>query len=439
MTIHDFLKNKKILVFGLGRQGGGLGDANYLAQHGYRVRATDLLTLDTLGIAPAALHPGVELSLGGHTQADIDWADLILKNPAVPDEHPLVQRAQAQNKIVATAIALFVKFSPIPTIGITGTRGKTTTTHLIYQILNHAYPDSILLGGNLPDTSGLALFDLLEGKKFAVLELSSFQLHSFHDLAVSPTYSVITNLYPDHLNRYSNMESYRLDKEAIVAYQVPPGFTVYNQENEGSRQIAMRSPVDQHPANSSMASAYSTRLPGEHNLSNLALALTLCHKLGIPESHLKEAVSKFGGVPFRLELIRTHRGIKYVNDTTATTPTAALAALRATSTPTILICGGESKNLPQTEFIDEINNNERVKKVILLGSRRLPEFVNALKAAHPPKIVGQVDSMQEAVALAQTLAQAGDTVLLSPGFASFDLFQNEFDRGRQFNDCVRSL
>ncbi len=439
MTITDYLSHKNILVFGLGRQGGGLGDANYLARHHYPVRATDLLTLDALGLAPTDLDPQVELSLGGHTLADIQWADLILKNPAVPDDHPLIIAAQKQGKVVTTAIALFVKYSPIPTIGITGTRGKTTTTHLIHAILNRAYPDTIIIGGNLPDTSGLSLFDQVAGKKFAVLELSSFQLHSFHALKISPTYAVVTNLYPDHLNRYHSMASYQADKEAIVAYQQAPGFAVYNAENQGSLQIAKRCPAPTYPFTAQDAVAYPSPLIGAHNQSNLAAAATLCRQLGVADAVLRAAIADFAGVPFRLELIRQLAGVNYINDTTATTPVATLTALRAVPGDLILICGGESKKLPQNELIDEITNNKRVKKIIFLGSLHLQEFVSALQARVPAKIAGRVDSMAAAVSLAHSLAQPHDTVLLSPGFASFDLFQNEFDRGRQFNAHVRAL
>jgi UDP-N-acetylmuramoylalanine--D-glutamate ligase len=252
MTINDYLKDKKILVFGIGRQGGGLGDANYLANNGYQVRATDMLTRDELSHSDSDYAPNLELSLGGHLESDIDWCDLVLKNPGVPDDHPLILRAKSKGVAVVTSIALFTKYSPIKTIGITGTRGKTTTTTLIYNILNAAYPNQVLLGGNLPGHSGLSLFEECDNKRYAILELSSFQLHSFHDLRVSPTYSVVTNLYPDHLNRYPDMDSYRHDKEAIVLYQASPGFTVYNSENEGSVQIADISPVTKYPYHSQL-------------------------------------------------------------------------------------------------------------------------------------------------------------------------------------------
>ncbi|TXH03712.1 MAG: UDP-N-acetylmuramoyl-L-alanine--D-glutamate ligase [Candidatus Moraniibacteriota bacterium] len=439
MSIEQFLKNKNILVFGLGRQGGGIGDANYLARHGYIVRVIDRYTLNELDIAPSMLEPNIELSLGSEKQSDVDWADIIIQNPGVPDNHPLVLYAKEQYKQVVSAIALFVQFSPIPTIGITGTRGKTTTTMLIYDILNYIYPDQIILGGNLPGTSGLDLFDRCENKKYAVLELSSFQLHSFHHQQISPNYSVVTNLYPDHLNRYSTMDEYLLDKTAIVRYQKKPGFVVYNQENEGSIKIANYANVTKLPYQVSDTANITTLLPGKHNLSNIAAAYRLATALNLESKKVLLAISQFKGVNYRQQLIATLNGVRYINDTTATTPIASVIALKAQTSPTILICGGESKNLPEEILLTEIKNNPHLAHLIVLGSHNLTGFVESLQELVPQKLAGQVNSMEAAVNLAAKLAKPNYTVLLSPGFASFDLFKNEFDRGDQFNHYVSLL
>ena len=439
MTIQEYLTGKKILVFGIGRQGGGLGDANYLASNGYQVRATDILSEDELGHDKSAYAPGLELSLGGHLESDIDWCDLVIKNPAVPDDHPLILRAKSKGIQVYTSISLFVKYAPLKTIGVTGTRGKTTTTTLIYKIMEAAYPGKVLLGGNIPGNSALSMFAECAGKLYAVLELSSFQLHSFHDQRVSPDYAIVTNLYPDHLNRYVDMDSYRYDKEAIVRYQKDPGFTIYNAENEESIKIASFSPVTKYPYESKLASEYKTKLLGEHNQSNLSAAITFCGKIGIEDNIIRQTIEAFSGVAYRLEQIRNFRGVSYMDDTTATTPVAAKAALTSIKGDIILICGGESKKLPQDDLIQEIINNDHVKKVIFLGSLNLVDFTNAIRRGCPDKIVGQAQSMSEAVKMAHSASSAGDTILLSPGFASFDLFKNEFDRGEQFNKIVLSL
>lgn len=439
MTIHSLLNNQNILLFGLGRQGGGAGDLAYLTRHGYRVRVSDQQTAKELGIDESTLPKNAEYHLGQQTQADIDWADLIILNPGVSDSHPLILSAREAGKLCVTSIALFVAYANLPCIGITGTRGKTTTTTLLYSILNEMYPDQIILGGNIPGTSGLSLFDQSQGKRFAVLELSSFQLHSFHALKISPRYAIITNLYPDHLNRYASLAEYQSDKEAIARYMAPDHLVVYNAENSGAVAIASTSPAKRLPYKAELAASYSTQLPGLHNQSNIAGAVTLARELGCREKEISRAVAQFAVVPYRLQTVAQIAGVNYVNDTTATTPVATLTALAAQTQPVILICGGESKKLPQEQLIKEITKNKHVKNIIFLGSRHIPEFTEALSASVPNKILGQVDSMTEAVRLAHSVANSGDTVLLSPAFASFDLFKNEFDRGEQFNLAVAAL
>lgn len=420
----DSLVGEKVLVFGLGRQGGGAGDAQFLTDHGAQVRLSDR---------------DLSLCSEGQTEEQIDWADLIIKNPGVPDDHPLLQRASQAGKSVYTSIALYVKYATIPVIGITGTRGKSTTTALISHLLNTSYPEQIITGGNIPGTSGLALFDAQAGKKYAVLELSSFQLHNFHDLKVSPPYAVITNLYPDHLNRYVDMESYQRDKEAIGQYQKDSDHCLFNSENKGAVNIARVSPGIKHAFSAQSVVDWDTPLPGLHNSENIAAMWALAQVLGISERLARQAVQSFPGLPFRQEIIRQVGEVTYINDTTATTPTATLKAIYAQTEPTILILGGASKNLPDQELIDAIVNSPHIVGVIILGSLGIPTFTTSLHERAPAKILDTVKSMSAAVKLASDHATPHSRVLLSPGFASFDLFQNEFDRGRQFNEAVSLL
>jgi UDP-N-acetylmuramoylalanine--D-glutamate ligase len=410
-TFEDFIKNKKVLVFGLGRQGGGTGDREWLLKHKAIVRVSD---------ADTALVPE------GQTKEQIDWAEVILKNPGVSDEHDLIVYARTLNKPVLTSIAVFVKYASIKTIGVTGTRGKSTTTALIKAVLEAAFPGQIISGGNIPGTSGLALFDeevslpAQAGKKYAVLELSSFQLHNFHDLAVSPNYAILTNIYPDHLNRYKDMDTYAYDKSAIHLYQKPGDFYL------------------EYPSAETVMD-WETSLPGIHNRENIAGMWGLAQHLGIPEELCRKVVKDFSGLPYRLEIIREVGGVTYINDTTSTTPIAATKALQSLTKPTIWITGGDSKNLPYDELLVEVKTNQYLRQVIILGSKNIPEYVSQLKEILGDKVIGQVHSMSDAVALAVKSSASGDIVLLSPGFASFDLFKNEFDRGDQFNAIVRGL
>lgn len=420
----QMIKGKKVLIFGLGVQGGGSGDAAWLAQHGAEVMLSD----SNLALVPA-----------GQTKEQIDWAEIIIKNPGVKDDHDLILYAHSQNKPVLTSIAVFVKYAGIKTIGVTGTRGKSTTVALIRAVLEKAFPGQIIAGGNIAGTSGLALFDQLAGKRYAVLELSSFQLHNFHDLQVSPNLAVITNLYPDHLNRYRSMEDYAFDKQAICAYQTKTDFCLYNLDNSGAVSLAKHGHGQLVGYSASDGQSITTSLPGLHNRENIAATLAVAKVLGISEALVHDVIANFTGLSSRLETIRVVADVTYINDTTSTTPIAAIKALQSLTRPTIWITGGDTKNLPFNDLLTEIGENKYLKKLVILGSKNIPDYVSALQSLVGPKILGQVSSMSDAVSLAQSAAVAGDNILLSPGFASFDLFKNEFDRGAQFNAIVREL
>lgn len=418
------IKGKKVLIFGLGRQGGGAGDAKWLDDHGAIVRLSD---------------QDLTLVKEGQTKEQIDWADIVIKNPGVPDNNVLIAYAKQSGKPVYTSIALFVKYADVTTIGVTGTRGKSTTVSLITEILQTAYPGQVISGGNIAGTSGLQLFDLQTNQLYAVLELSSFQLHNFHELQVSPKISVVTNLYPDHLNRYKDMEEYLCDKQAICQYQTPDQLCLYNHDNEGAINIVSVTTAKKIPYLATTVKDWLTTLPGEHNLENISAAWELSHQLGLDESLVQQVVADFVGVPFRQEKIAVKGGVTYINDTTSTTPIAAIKALQSSTGPTIWITGGATKNLPYEELLSEIKTNPNLKKIVILGSKSIPDYTSKLSAIIGEKIIGSASSMSEAIELARTQAISGDSVLLSPGFASFDLFKNEFDRGRQFNECVHSL
>ncbi len=417
------INGKKVLIFGLGRQGGGTGDAGWLEKHGAIVRLSDKDTT---------------LVKEGQTKEQIDWAEIIIKNPGVPDDNELILYAKKLGKPVYTSIALFVKYAPVKTIGVTGTRGKSTTVALIGDLLEAAYPGAVIKGGNIAGTSCLALFDALEGVTYAVLELSSFQLHNFHELRVSPNIAVVTNLYPDHLNRYSSMDEYRLDKEAICKYQDKTDLCIYNSDNPGAIEVSRRSLATRVPYSSVQCKDWQTTLPGAHNKENIAAMAALARELGIKETIARDVVADFTGVPFRQEVVATIGGVTYINDTTSTTPTAARIALLAATVPTIWITGGDTKKLPFFDLIAEAGSCPLLKKIVILGSKNIPDYVQALKEVAGDKVVGTANSMKEALELARSVSEPGDAIMLSPGFASFDLFKNEFDRGVQFNDIVKS-
>lgn len=437
MTIQELFQNKRVLIFGLGLQGGGVADALTALSFGAEVRVTDLKLADQLVTSLKQLPANISLTLGEHREEDIRWADLILVNPAVPFENPYLQLAQRLGKSVYGSAALYLKFTSLPVIGITGTRGKSTTTNLIYQILNQAYPNQVLLGGNIPGKSPLQLLHQEEAKKYVVLELSSFQLHYCHALKVSPHLAVVTNIYPDHLNRYPSMEAYIQDKLALVQYQTSQDYAILNQNDP---QAPLFAQATQAQIRYFDYSSLSTPLIGQHNRANIAAATMVAEILAVPPNLTKQAVANFTGLPFRLERVGEKRGVTFINDTTSTTPIATITAIKALAQqPLVLIVGGSDKGLPFDQLVDLICRQSNLKKVVILGSFQNQAFVDALKAHCPAKIVAQVKNMSSAVNQAVAVAQPGDVVLLSPGFASFDLFKNEFDRGKQFNEAVQNL
>jgi UDP-N-acetylmuramoylalanine--D-glutamate ligase len=226
----DF-SHQRILIFGLGLLGSNLGLARFFASMGCPLRITDLKTAAILKPSLDALSDiKAEYSLGKHRPQDIDWADIIIRSASVPWEHPLLNRARDQHKPIHMDAELFLTYTPgVTVIGITGTRGKTTTTSLIFELLKQT-GRQLILGGNVKDVCTLPLIRTIKDPQntIAVLELSSWQLQAFHNAKISPSLAVLTNLYPDHLNVYANIDSYYADKQAIYCYQKPSDMVLFN-------------------------------------------------------------------------------------------------------------------------------------------------------------------------------------------------------------------
>lgn len=433
----DF-QDKKVLIFGLGLLGGGVGATKFFADIGARVRVTD-------SKPAAALEPSlnqlkqytIDYSLGGHDPADIEWAEAIILNPAVPVEHPSIQQAQEKNIPVYNDAALFVHYTYGNVIGITGTRGKTTTAQMIHHILKHVLAEPVHLGGNATHASSLEFLKKDTEDTTYVLELSSWQLNGFHRQKLSPHIAVVTNIYPDHLNRYESMDAYVQDKHAICQYQSSAGHCIYNNSQDYTRGFAEITAAQTHPYSAeNIPQDLQLQLQGDHNRWNAAAALTAAEILGVDRQQAVEALQSFKGVPYRLELIRTIDGIRFVNDTTSTTPIALQTAVAAIQQPMHLIMGGTSKQLPVESLIDTLCTADNIKSIYLLSGSGTDEIIDSLPKS---KIKGIFDDLTSAVRCAYKEASTGDTIVLSPGFTSFGMFLNEFDRGDQFNKIVKSL
>ncbi len=431
-------RGRRVLVMGLGVHGGGVGVARFLAERGAHVTVTDLNSAEQLA---ASLESLAELPityvLGQHREEDFRSADLVVRNPAVPRHSPYLQVATAAGVPVVMEMTLF--FAECPSrniIGVTGTKGKTTTTLLLASIVQaHGWPH--VVAGNLR-RSALETLPHIERDSWVVLELSSWQLEGLIPLRRSPHVAVITNIMPDHLDRYASYAEYARSKGLILRWQRPEDYAVLNGSSRPVRPLAEETVgrvVWFDPA-SETAGWEIAHLYGDHNRANVAAAAAAAGTLGISTGVIDRAVAAFPGVPHRLETIREFEGVRYINDTAATMPEALLAALAAMDRPTVLIAGGSDKGLDFSGVRAAVQRPEAmVTAVVLLAGTA----TTRVAAACGEKVIGQPGDLAAALTTAREVAEPGSVVLLSPGCASFGLFDSEFDRGDRFRKLVQAL
>lgn len=460
------LRGKRVLVMGLGLHGGGLGVTRWLLRQGARVTVTDLQrhdelkpTLDQLGDA------AVEFVLGEHRESDFANADLIVRNPGVPRESRYLEIAREHKVPIRMELGLFMELLPRgmeQVVGITGSKGKTTTTLMTGAILKRTNPQTVV-AGNLR-VSALELIDSIDAETPVVLEMSSFQLEEFQELKRSPHIAAVTNVYPDHLNRYRDMDEYAWAKAQIFLHQQPRDTVVLNFDNgictrlrpkaigqvvwfsrtraikQGARQdrdwLVWNDETGTH-----RILPVAELIAGQHNIENALAAIAITKAWGAENETIAQTLREFKGVPHRLELVRELDGVQYINDTTATAPNATIAALNtlAGRGGTIyLIAGGFDKGLPYPEMAQAI-----VKwhvRVILLDGTATDKIERALQEGDgADRIVARARTLAAAVEFGRAQAKAGDIVLLSPGAASFGMFANEFERGDAFREIVARL
>ena len=433
-------------MLGLGLLGRGLNDAIFLAECGADLIITDLKTEDQLksSLKKLAKYPNIKYVLGGHQFEDFRDRDFILKAAGVPLHSVYIEEAVKNNIPVKMDASWFAELSPETTVvGVTGTRGKSTVTHLMYQILKSAQGQEIkgkiYLGGNVKGLATLPLLKKIKKGDIVVAELDSWQLQGFGESKISPHISVFTNLLADHLNYYLKgsaneaeaEQRYFMDKAWIFANQKAGDYLVCGEkisgrigETTGQKIVAKKSSVPK---------GWKIKIPGEHNLENIACAIKAGEALGLPLETIKKGVENFTGIPGRLELVREYKGIKIYNDTNATTPDATLVALkslgRSSRKGIVLIMGGADKSLDMSRLLKQIP--KYCKAVFLLagtGSNKL-NIKNAIKC----------ESLKEAVMGAVKTCKKGDTLLFSPAFASFGMFKNEYDRGNKFDKLIKSF
>jgi UDP-N-acetylmuramoylalanine--D-glutamate ligase len=471
------LAGLRAAVIGVAREGTAL--ARYLATSGATVTLSDVKPATQLEEALRGLDGlPIRLALGGHPP-DLLEVDVLFLSPGVPLTAPVVRQARERGIPIGSEPRLFVQMFEGPVVGITGSSGKTTTTTLIGRMLG-ASGRHVWVGGNI----GMPLIGQLaeeEHAELAVMELSSFQLELFRPEtqgetvesmrsdasravsieAWSPRIAVVTNITPNHLDRHPSMDNYIWAKATVVDYQRQGDWAVLNRDDENAygfrgrtaADIALFSlvePVEQGAylagdmlrlrlagRDEALCRRDAIRLRGQHNAANMLAAACAAHAAGADVAAIRSVATEFEGVPHRLEVVRHWKGITFVNDSIATTPERAIAAMRAFAEPLILLAGGRDKHLPWDRWAEWVQCKARVAILFGEGASLIRDAL--AKVDRLATVLYQCADLPAAVAVARDVAQPGEVVLLSPGGTSFDAYTDFEARGLAFRQLVESL
>ncbi|SNB63796.1 UDP-N-acetylmuramoyl-L-alanine--D-glutamate ligase [Thermoflexus hugenholtzii] len=454
------LRGARVVILGLGRQGTAL--ARWLVRQGAEVTVSDRQPAERLGRFLQALEGlPVRYVLGDHPLSLLEGCDLLCLSGGVPLDIPIVQEAVRRGIPLANDAQLFLERCRGWTAGITGTSGKTTTTALVGAMCQAA-GFRTWVGGNI----GNPLIEFVEEigpEDRVILELSSFQLEI---MTVSPRVAAVLNIAPNHLDRHKTMEAYIAAKQRILDFQDVEDVAVlgYDDPNARSLAAAVRGRLrffsrEREVARGaflregtlflrlgseawSICRVEEVRLRGRHNLWNVLAAAAVAGSLGADIGAIREAALTFSGVPHRLEQVREVRGVRYVNDSIATTPERVRVALEAFEEPIVLLAGGRDKGLPWEETAEVIARRARV--LIAFGELgdRIVEAARAARARVDGVVLEHLErvaTLEEAVARAAGLARPGEVVLLSPGGTSFDAYRDFEERGMHFRQLVEAL
>lgn len=443
---------KKLVILGAGES--GIGTAILGQQKGYAVFVSDSGKIAEK-YKDVLKHFEIDWEEQKHSEEKILQADVVMKSPGIPDKVAIVQKLKGRKVSVVSEIEFAAEFTQTPIIGITGSNGKTTVTSWIQYILKNAGINSIM-AGNIGDSFAKSVAQ--KQADYFVLELSSFQLDGIKKFR--PHIAVLTNITPDHLDRYEyDFEKYVAAKFRIVLNQTENDYFIYDADNQGIIDGLKKHPVKAKKLPLSMRkiqgdggyiekekinitidnttftmSTADLALKGEHNTKNAMAASTVAHLLKIRKQTIRESLESFQGVEHRLEKVLKINNVQYINDSKGTNINATYYALDSVKTETVWIVGGVDKGNVYEELLPLVNR--KVKAIICLGidnSKIIESFGKCIST------IVETQSMRDAVKAAYRLADHGDTVLLSPACASFDLFENYEDRGRQFKEAVRNL
>ena len=437
MNIFPEFKNKKIVIWGLGTHGNGPAAVKFFSQNGAKILVTDLKTESDLKESLDEIKdiPNIEYVLGEHRESDFLNADIVFRSPAIPREVPLFQVIKDHKIEVQMAEGFFLKYSKTKNIiGVTGTKGKTTTSTLLTEIIR-AQGLTVYQAGT-PRNSAMDLVSKVNKDDWVVLEISSWDCEGLDENHVSPHVGIITNISHDHLNRYASYKDYAMSKVSIFKYQNLDDFFVTIKDGEFTKDFLeiSKSKNILIDTNSQEYDFSGAHLKGEHNVRNMALCFEVAKVLGFDLQKTKEAILSFRGIPYRQEELGEINGVLFVNDSTATAPVAAISGIKTyLDKNPVVILGGADKKLDYSSLVNYVLET-KVDYVLLKGSAT-DIYVNLGLDAN--KIY---DDFEKAVCASFEIAKSKrGIVLLSPGTASFGMFVNEFDRGDKFNAIFEGL
>lgn len=399
------------------------------------------------------LPENVNKKLGPDHLKGLEAFDLIIRSPFVHPKRIVEANSPEILQKVTTVTNEFMKVCPTKNIvGVTGTKGKGTTSTLVAKMFEAA-GKKVHLGGNIGTPPLDMLHDNIQPNDWVVLELANFQLI---DLKTSPHIAVCLMVVPEHMDWHKDMEEYMTAKQQLFAHQTSEDIAVYYAQNDNSKNVASISEGQKIPYMSApgaevvdgvvtidgqaICKTEELKLLGQHNWQNICAALTAFWQVEPNVEAARQVLTSFGNLPFRIELRKEVDGVRYYNDSFATAPDATAAAIAAINEPKVLIIGGHERGLDLQELIESIKKNQDlIRKVIIIGDSG-DRIVKTFEANGIQNYIrSNAKDMSSIVTLAKDQAQPGDAVLLSPGFASFDMFKNFEDRGKQFNNAVESL
>jgi len=454
---------QRVLIIGAARQGTAM--AQYLAARGAQVVLNDARSAEQLQDVRASLADvPVEWALGGHPLDLLDGVDLVCPSGGVPLDLPIVVEARKRGIPLSNDSQIFLEAVPCKVVGITGSAGKTTTTTLVGRMAQQSLkPQSQLrawVGGNIGNPL-ISDLDRISVDDLVVIELSSFQLEL---MTRSPQVAAVLNITPNHLDRHGTMAAYTAAKANILKYQQVEDVAVLGRDDPGAWDLAesvkgtlvsfgfSQPPQGQvgsflHEDQVALWDGHSiqARIPrqvvqlrGEHNLSNVLAACAIAYAAGLSAESMRAGIEGFGGVAHRLEFVRSWGGAAWYNDSIATAPERAMAAIRAFNEPLVLLLGGRDKNLPWEDLAALVR--QRVDHVILFGEAAdlIEQAMPAPGSSRPYSLVC-CKNLEQAVQAAAEIVEPGDVVLLSPGGTSYDAFRDFAERGEQYRKWVNAL